>query len=52
MRNGLGFGDSAGTGEAVEGEQTALMEQQHSVGDVPDARELVGRDDGGERIRA
>ena len=37
MCNGLGFGDSAGAGEAVEWEQTALMEQQHSVGDFTHA---------------
>jgi hypothetical protein len=33
----LGLGDSAGAGEAVEGEQAALMEQQHSVGDFTHA---------------
>jgi hypothetical protein len=37
MRDGLGFGDSAGAGEAVEGEQTAVVEQQHSVGDFTHA---------------
>ena len=41
----MGLGDSASAGEAVEREQTALMEQQHSVGDFAHARELVGRDD-------
>ena len=41
----MGLGDSAGAGEAIEWEETALVEQQHSVGDLTDARELVGRDD-------
>ena len=42
---GEGLGDSAGAGEAIQGEQAAVMEQQHSVGDVTHTRELVGRDD-------
>ena len=46
------FGDSAGASEAVEGEQTALMEQQDSVGDFTHACELVGRDDHGGRSSA
>ena len=46
------LGDSAGAGEAIEREQTALMEQQHPVGDVTHSRELVGRDDRGRRSGA
>ena len=48
----MGLGDSASAGEAVEREQTALMEQQHSVGDFAHARELVGRNDHAGRISA
>lgn len=44
---GGGLGDSAGAGEAVEREESAVMEEQHSVGDATHTRELVGRDDRG-----
>ena len=40
------FGDAASAGEAVEGKQAPVMQQEEAIGDVAHAGELVRRDDG------
>lgn len=44
------LGDADGAGRVVEGVQAAVVQEEHAVGDVADAGELVGRDD--ERLGA
>ena len=41
------LGDTPGAGEAVEGEQAAVVEQEEAIGDVAHARKLMRRNDRG-----